>query len=416
MPANQIVTLDLLDQAIERFLVGRPLRGGRRLLGIEVEHLLLHRRTRENAPLAFCRDLFATLATDLGAERIEEGGVLAKMAAEEFGLSMEPGGQLEVDSLPYPGLADLDRVFARAMEAIDRRLEGTDYEQVAIGHAPRTPVARLGLLPRPRYLVMDREMTPRGPLTPNMMRATAGFQLAYDFENVEEGARKLALLMRLSPVLAAISANSREVEGRDSGFASFRHYVWWHTDRTRVGVPEGCLDVETAIEGYVRFARSAIRLFHAGPHGPEPIPGPPRSLEQAVADRPITQADLELHMSSLFPFVRLRNYLEVRCCDALPWREARSVLAMVSGLVYCPRATTAAEELSEVLAIRDPEALRAFHIDVARHGLDAKVPGAAGAVRDLARELVAIAEATLGGADCDWARAEDLAAVRERIG
>ena len=64
----------------------------------------------------------------------------------------------------------------------------------------------------------------------------------------------------MTPVLMALTANSRMIEGRDSGDASFRHRVWWHTDPSRCGVPEGCLDAETAIDGYVKFARRAIAL------------------------------------------------------------------------------------------------------------------------------------------------------------
>src|SRR5690606_32858926 len=178
-----------------------------------------------------------------------------------FEMSMEPGGQLEVATPPHEQLADIDHALRRALDAIGRVLEPTPYELVALGHAPVTPVAELGLLPRDRYRIMDARMPARGPLSRNMMRATAGFQLTYDVADRDDASRKLALLYRLSPVLLAISANSRFVGGADSGYASFRHHVWWQTDRDRSGVPPGCMHAETAIDGYIGYAKAAHVLF-----------------------------------------------------------------------------------------------------------------------------------------------------------
>jgi glutamate--cysteine ligase len=343
--------------------------------------------------------------------------VLAKMRTEKFGVSMEPGGQLELDTAPAPNLATLEVVFREVTALIEQRLAGTGYELVALGHAPVTPVAELGLLPKPRYRIMDREMIQRGRLTRHMMRATAGLQMTCDFADRADAGRRLALLNRLSPVLMALTANSRMVEGRDSGDASYRHRIWWETDDSRVGVPEGTLDAETAVDGYVRFARRAIALFVHDRQGEVVGVGEPVPFEDLVAARgDLTEADLDLHLSSLFPFVRLRNYLEIRCFDAVEWPLARSVLALLSGIVYCDNATAAAEAISDPLAIHDRDALRAFHLEAAHRGLDTVVPGGGGpGFRDIALQLVEFASGTLGGRDCDWAKVADLELVRQRI-
>ncbi|MDP6928367.1 MAG: glutamate-cysteine ligase family protein [Planctomycetota bacterium] len=402
-----------LDATIDDLLVGAPMSQGQRLLGVEVEHLILHRDTRESAPLPFCCDLMKDLVDVFEARPWFDDGVLAKMATDDFGLSMEPGGQIELDSQPKPNLAALDEIFHRVKGAIDGRLEHTPYELTALGHAPVTKVSELGLLPRPRYQIMDAEMPQRGPRTINMMRATAGFQLAFDFENREDAGRKMAMLFRLSPVLGALTTNSRMVEGEDSGHESFRQRVWWETDSERIGVPEGCLDAETAISGYVRYARKACALFANGAQGLMPSPHLP--FEDLVAAGGVTAEDLELHLTTLFPFVRPRNYLELRCFDAVPWKLARSVLALVSGLVYCRAASQAAWNLSESLAIRDPDVLRKIHLDAARNGLEARTPDGL-QFRDLARELIGFSTRTLGREDCDWAQVEDLEEIRARVG
>jgi glutamate--cysteine ligase len=255
-------------------------------------------------------------------------------------------------------------------------------------------------------------MPKRGRLTRNMMRATAGLQVTCDFADRDEAGRRLALLNRLSPVLMAITANSREVAGRDSGYQSFRHRVWWDTDTSRSGIPDGGLDADTAVEAYVRFARRAIALFVK--KGDEVVASDRLPFEDLVGRDGCTEADLDLHLTSLFPFVRLRNYLEVRCFDTVEWALAKGVLALLSGIVYCDKATANAQALSEPLALRDPAALREFHLEAARAGLDAAVPGGM-SFRELAGQLADFASATLGGPDCDWGMVEDLETVRQRV-
>jgi gamma-glutamylcysteine synthetase len=141
------------------------------------------------------------------------------------------------------------------------------------------------------------------------------------------------------------------------------------------------------------------------------VPAPEHSLEHNVAAGVVTQDDLELHLTSLFPFVRLRNYLEVRYLDAVQWPLARSVLALLSGLVYCPTATRRAEELCECLVPADAAALDELHLAAARDGLDARVADGR-TFRQLAQELVEYSAATIGSENCKWAENADLAEVR----
>src|SRR5690606_4262227 len=185
------------------------------------ERLILDAATGESAPLDFCRSLLADLATDAHGEPVIEGDLGKGVRADGFELSMKPGGQIEVAVPPKSKLRAVDTVVDRADALIEDRLQSTRFALVCVGHAPVTPVGRLGLLPRTRYRLMDRRMPTRGPLSRNMMRATAGFQITYDVADRDDAALKLALLYRLSPVLMALTANSRRIAGLDSGYASF---------------------------------------------------------------------------------------------------------------------------------------------------------------------------------------------------
>ena len=410
MPSRTFLTPAALDAAIEERSVGHPMGQGAPRLGVELERFLLHRDTGETAPLSFARALFADVIRAGRAEPTLEGGVLIKGRAARFGVSMEPGGQIEVDTLPEASVAALDRTVQEVTGLIERRLAGSEYRLASLGHAPRTAASAIELLPRPRYLIMDRAMPERGALSRDMMRATAGLQVTCDFTDRADAGRRLALLNRLSPLLAALTANSRFAAGRDTGWASHRHAIWWETDASRVGVPVGALDADTAVDAYVRFAREAIALFVWRMGVPAAVP--PLRFADLVAAGEVTEADLDLHLSSLFPFIRLRNYLEIRCFDTVPWPLARSVIALVAGLMYGAGALAAAEELSAPLAIRDARGLRALHLAAARDGMAAVVPNGP-SFRELAMELVRIAGAALDGGA--WGSAEDVVAVRDRV-
>lgn len=417
MPTRTPLSPATLTATIDELILGRPMPSGKNLLGIEYERLILRADDDTSAPLEFCREFMATLCERFDAEPLMDGEVMKGLRADRFEMSMEPGGQLEVACAPVEKLSEVEEIMQRVDAVLLPELEASGYALRGLGHAPVTPVEELGLLPRERYEIMNRLMPARGPLSRNMMRATAGFQLTYDIEGREDAARKLALLYRLAPVFVALAANSRQIAGEDSGDESYRHRVWWETDYMRSGVPAGCMHAATAIEGYIRYAREAQVLFLTHPEDAgRVVEAPGGTLEELCAAGRISKADVELHLTSLFPFVRLRNYIEVRCLDSIEWDFARGMLGLLSGIVYCPDATTRAEKLSEILVIEDADALRDFHLTTAKYGLGAIVPGSDGVtLRDLASQLTDYACATLGGASCEWAEVADLDVVRSRI-
>ncbi len=401
-----------LDSVLEEILVGRPMPQGNHCLGIEMERFILHRKTGVSAPLDFCLRLLEEISEAIGGRKVFDREVLSRVDGDGYSFTMEPGGQLEVALAPMRSLAEIDSTMQEIDDLVEERIRDTPYKLPALGHAPVSRPEEIGLLPRDRYRIMDTAMISRGELTRNMMRATAGLQLTFDVESREDAGRKLALLQRIAPLMVAITANSRMVGGEDSGYESYRHHVWLHTDRDRVGIPEGGLRAETAIEAYKTFAKSATMLFLK--LDDRLVAAPAEPLAVAVAEHRVTREDLDLHLSSLFPFVRLRNYLEVRFLDSVEWRLARSVLALLATVLSCPAATKGAEALSETLMPTDRIGLLDLHEDAARNGLEA-VDVRGTSFRELARELLALTRAELGACEAGWAEHGDLDAVAELV-
>ena len=412
MPSSSVISLEQLEAKMERILLGDPGAERRRLIGVEYERLLLRRDTRQSATLADSRRILAAVLAASGGQPIEEDGVLKGVTGDGFEVSLEPGGQIEVSTPPCRDLIDVDLSIARSDAVLERALAGEDFELVALGHAPVSPADELGLLPRNRYRIMDAQMPSRGGLTRHMMRATAGLQVTLDFRDKDDATRLLALLFRLTPVLAAMTANSRLVDGRDSGFASFRHHVWLHTDRDRSALPDDCLHPNTVLPGYIAWARRAraLFLFRDG----ELSAAPDESFERLVARGAITEGDLGLHMTSMFPFVRPRGHAEVRCMDAVSWPCARAMTALLAAIDYCDVARTEAEALSAGLVTNGSGALWELHEAVARDGLMARAPDGRG-MSEYAIELIEIAARALGGGSCRFADPEVLGPLRDVV-
>jgi glutamate--cysteine ligase len=356
-----------LDDLIRAELLGAGGGSDRRLIGVEYERLLLEASTRRTAPLTAVYELLARATSITGGEAVFEGAIQKGLRTADFELSVEPGGQVEVSTPPARAVASLDAAVVAADAVLLRALESTGFELVALGHAPMTPVGEIGLLPRTRYRIMDARMPQRGALSRNMMRATAGFQVTLDFADGRDGERLLALMFRLSPVIAAWSANSRVVAGADSGYASYRHHVWLHTDADRSALFARCLEFDGALDGYVDWVRKARVLFLT--RNGDLMEAPERPFERLVADGMVTRADLALHLTSMFPFVRMRGHVEVRCADSVEWPRARAFAALLGAIAYVPAVRSAAEQLSDALVPSSHEDLLEFHERVARHGL-----------------------------------------------
>ena len=131
---DPLVSSDL-DAILEDLVIGSPMPRGERLLGIEVERLILHRETQESAPLDFCRRLMAGLAEDIGATTYFDGEVLNRVDGDGISFTMEPGGQLELATDPRANLSEIDPTMTEVRELVDARLSNTDYELCSLGHA-----------------------------------------------------------------------------------------------------------------------------------------------------------------------------------------------------------------------------------------------------------------------------------------
>ena len=264
-------------------------------------------------------------------------------------LTFEPGGQLELCTVPNNSVSDVIREVKAVLLTLRAAACGDGIILASIGIDPENPVDRVPLqLPSSRYVAMTRYFDTIGPSGVRMMRQTAATQLSLDAGRQPE--ERWRLLSDLAPYLTAIFANSPRYAGRDTGDQSFRARCWRLLDPSRTGIPHAD---GSAVESYTRFALDAVDMTRTDAAGAY------RTFGDWVSDDVATEAQWENHLTTLFPEVRPRGHLELRSIDAVEPTLVGAALVLVAGLVYDP---DSAREARELLGAADEEMLtRAAH-------------------------------------------------------
>lgn len=309
-------------------------------------------------------------------------------------ISLEPGGQLELSAAPHAtaraALAENEAHLA-ALKAHAARL---GLRLIGLGYRPFERLGDMPWMPKSRYGAMRRTLGARGTHALHMMLMTTTAQVSLDWRDETDCARKVTAAARLSPVTVALFANSPLVEGRPSGFQSFRSRVWNDVDPARCGTPAFMLDGTFSYQRYVAWALEAPLLFlRRGGQYRTPALTFGQLLRDGFEGGPALETDWVDHLSTLFPEVRIKRVLEVRSADATSGPLAGALGALMRGLLYDDGATQAASRLMAL----SPAQHAALHLAAQRDGLGAVVEGRR--LLDLAREVLAIARAGLQRVD-----------------
>lgn len=363
-------------------------------VGLEVEKLILDRNTGEAAPYERIRDLLAHLEGTLGWEGIYDGESLVGLQGGNSSVTLEPGGQIELSGRLCRDIHCSQRDFDRYVGQIVAVGAELDLCFLGLGAQPFTPLDQIEWLPKKRYDVMGPYMLKVGDMGQRMMKQTAGTQVNLDFSDEADCARKVRLVQLLTPVFYALFANSPILEDRPAGALSVRGEIWSRTDSDRCGLIDQLLKSGAGFSDYVEYALD-VPLYFLQREGrlinmTEQRFTFRQYLESGFQDSRATLADWDLHLSTLFPEVRLRPQIEVRSADSLPPKMAASVAGLVKGLLYDEEALRTVERL---LGDLDDEEFKLLYRSSWKTGL--KTPFRGGNLLEVAGELLGEARRSL---------------------
>jgi glutamate--cysteine ligase len=264
-----------------------------------------------------------------------------------------------------------------------------------MGMTPKWSRAEMPVMPKGRYRIMTAYMPKVGGHGLDMMYRTCTVQANLDFSSEADMVKKLRVGLALQPVATAMFANSPFTEGKPNGFLSFRSRIWLDTDPDRTGMLPWAFEPGMGFERWVDYALDVPMYFVK--RGDRYIDAAGQSFRDLLAGKlpalpgeRATLSDWANHLSSIFPEVRLKRYLEMRGADSGPWHRLPALPAFWVGLLYDERSLDAAWDLVKPWSAEERQQLRE---DVPRFGLKATIGGRT--ALDLARECLALARAGL---------------------
>jgi glutamate--cysteine ligase len=306
-------------------------------------------------------------------------------------VSLEPGGQFELSGAPLATVHDtceeVHEHLAQVREVGDRL--GIGF--LGLGASPIWSLAETPVMPKGRYGIMAPYMDKTGKYGRDMMFRTCTVQVNLDFSSEADMVKKLRVSLALQPVATALFANSPFLDGKPNGYLSYRSEVWRDTDNQRAGMLPFAFEPGMSFERYVDYALDVPMYFvmrngkyvnTAGESFRAFLEG---RLPQLMGEKPVLK-DWADHLTTIFPEVRLKRYLEMRGADSGPWRRLCALPALWVGLLYHQASLDAAWELVRHWTAEERQKLRD---DVPKLALAATIRGRT--VREIAADVLLIA-------------------------
>ena len=341
--------------------------------------------------------LLESMRASLGWDPIDDHGALIGLFDSVGGgaISLEPGGQFELSGAPQETAHGVAQELARHLEVAHAAAAPLGIGFLSLGMSPKWTLAQTPVMPKSRYGIMTNYMPKVGTRGLDMMYRTATVQANLDFADEADMVAKLRVGLALQPALTALFANSPFTDGKLNGFLSARSEIWRHTDSQRSGMLPFAFEPGMGFERYVDYALDVPMYFvkrgdvyHdvAGSSFRDLLAGKLAALPGERA----TISDWANHLSTIFPEVRLKRYLEMRGADVGTPERIVALSALMVGLYYDSGALSGALDLIQGWSAEARERLRA---DTPRLGLAAEIGGRS--LRDIARDALALARAGL---------------------
>jgi len=334
--------------------------------------------------------------TRYGWNPVFEGENIIALSGADGTISLEPAGQLELSGAPLENLHQTCAETSRHLEQVKYVGDMLGLGFLGLGMWPDKSREELPIMPKGRYDIMLRHMPRVGSMGLDMMLRTCTIQTNLDYGSEADMVKKFRVSLALQPLATALFANSPFTEGKPNGFLSYRSHIWSDTDPGRTGMLPFVFEDGFGYERYADYAldvpmyfvyRNGRYIDAAGQSFRDFLKG---ELPALPGEKP-TEKDWEDHLSTAFPEVRMKSFLEMRGADGGPWNRICALPALWVGLLYDEGALDAAWDLVKGWSMEERQVLRD---SVPKLALDAPIAGNR-KLRDIAAEALDIARAGL---------------------
>ncbi len=316
--------------------------------------------------------------TRFGWTPVTEAGHLIALKREDgSSVTLEPGGQLELSGAPLETIHQTCAEVGQHLVEVREVASELGIKFTGMGFQPKLRRDQIHWMPKQRYSIM-REYMPRvGKLGLDMMLRTCTVQVNLDYSSEQDMVKKLQVSLALQPLATALFANAPFTEGKPNGALSYRSEVWKDTDPARSGMLPFAFEPGMGFERWVDYLLDVPMYFvmrkgqYVDASGQSFRDFMVGRLPALPGEHP-TLSDFEDHMTTVFPEVRLKRFLEMRGADGGPWRRLCALPAFWVGILYDQTALDAAHDLIRDWSAQDRQRLRD---EVPTQGLSAIIAG-----------------------------------------
>ena len=347
------------------------------------------------------RSMLQGLADQFGWKPVyEQGNPIALLDNTGASITLEPGGQFELSGALLDNVHQTcDEVYTH-LKQVKTIAEPLGIAFLGMGFQPKWERKDTQWMPKGRYRIMRDYMAKKGNLGVDMMARTCTVQVNLDFASEADMVKKFQVSLALQPVATALFANSPFVDGKPCGYVSYRSHVWEDTDPDRTGMLPFVFDSSMGFERYVDYMLDVPMYFvyrdgeyidASGQSFRDFLNG---TLPALPGEKPVMK-DWEDHLTTAFPEVRLKRYMEMRGADGGPWRKLCALPAFWAGLLYDDAVLEAAWDLVRDWSMEERLKLRA---DAPKLGLKAEIRNRN--LQSIALEVLEMASTGLTARNC----------------
>ena len=365
-------------------------------IGVEHEKFVLNKNNYNQVSYHMhngIKDILLRFVKNGWSPKYDDEGITI-VALERFGesITLEPGGQIELSGAQLNNIHQTCTETTRHLKELKEIGEEFNFILLGLGVEPSLTLDEIPWMPKQRYNIMKNYMPTVGTLGHHMMKRTCTNQVNLDFFSEEDMKNKYRLMLNLEGIATAIFANSPFDNKKISEFKSLRSHFWHHTDKNRTGLLSFVFDKNFNFEHYVEYALDVPMYFIIRDH--KYIDMTKYTFRDFFEKNSLSNNHIQPnindwinHLSTLFPQVRLKQFLEIRSMDACSWDIICSQPAFWTGLLYNDNSFNKAEEIFESWTQDDRNYINKI---VPKEGLQAKFKE--GTILDIAQNLFEISK------------------------
>ncbi len=345
-------------------------------IGTEHEKFGFKKKCLSPISIEDIQNIFRSLSTKYNWKKVFENENIIELKKNKSSITLEPGGQIELSGAPLQNLFQTCSEVNQHQDELNDVCKELEIEFMGMGVLPKWNLTDLKLMPKKRYEIMSKYMPQVGENGLDMMMRTSTIQANFDFSCESDMIKKIRVSQSIQPVIIALYANSPFVNGELTDFITYRSFIWTKTDRDRCGLLPFIYERDFSFERYVDYLLDVPMYFIKRANKYIDLSG--HSFRNFL-DKKIKKvshlepepSDWEIHITTVFPEVRLKSFIELRGADGGPWSRVCALPAFWTGILYDQEIL---DHVSNLVCKWDIKSVKNLYNDVRVNGFKAITP------------------------------------------